>query len=48
MKEKKTEQVTVKISITQKEFLNSLIEKGKAKNLAQSIQHLINMAMILN
>ncbi|MGP6488953.1 hypothetical protein [Duffyella gerundensis] len=47
MKEKKTEQVTVKLTPTQKEFLDSLIETGKAKNLAASVQYLINIAMIL-
>lgn len=47
MKEKKTEQVTVKLTPTQKEFLDSMIETGKAKNLAASIQYLINIAMIL-
>lgn len=44
--EKKTNVASVRFTDTQHEFLQKLIADGKAKTIAQAIQHVINMAMI--
>ncbi|WP_187775392.1 hypothetical protein [Kosakonia radicincitans] len=46
MKEQKTERVTVRLSVSQEQFLQTLIAAGKAKNISSAIQYLITMAMI--
>lgn len=48
MKENKTKAVAVRVTPTQEEALNKIVEGGTAKNYSQAIQYLINQYAILN
>lgn len=47
MKEKKTEQVTVRLTQLQKEVIQQIVTDGKASSTAGAVQYVLNQFIIL-
>lgn len=47
MRENKDTRITVRITATQSQFLQSMVDTGKFSSVAAAIQYLINQQMIL-